>query len=1072
MKSLINIPHQPDARNCWFSDSRFQALDRKANGWTLVARVTEGISPESDFDAEKDLSEGPLTEVEVVEGGRVLLPCEVTPPISSDDTILVLFYRGTFGTPIYSIDERNGALRGGQHWSDEAVLGDRASLDLSARPPGLVVHPVRASDHDQYRCRVDYRSNPTRNVRIQLHVVVPPRRLTVVSEAGLEVSGIIGPYPVGASLTLHCRAENGRPPPQVSWWSKATLLDDLIEDRRGEVTLNTLTLEALTRADLYRLLTCQAVNSNLSTPTAVTLTIDMTFPPVSVKIGVPTDSLAEGERYRLLCESSGSRPTAKITWWKDGMLMTDATTQVFQEGNVSRSTLQLTPILADHDRYISCRAENPLLTSQVIEDVLKLDVRYKPRLSLAAGQNLDMEDIKEGDDVYFECGIEANPRVYKVQWFHDGRELSHNVTAGVIKSNQSLVLQRVNRGSTGEYSCSASNLEGSGDSNSVQLSVKFAPTCRSGQKVVYGAGKNEQLNVTCSVEAHPEPTAFRWAFNSSSEVTEIASSKTWVLGDGLSQVSYTPRSHLEYGSLLCWASNHVSRQVQPCIYHIIHASPPDPVNNCTVENISSTGVGIRCQAGWDGGLSQTFTLSASHARAHTSAHQAKKDPRVLANTSTSPRPEFSLTGLQPGTEYVLTILGVNKKGQSEPVRLAIFTLKDVAEKRTSPGVGVVGLTPIVGVVAGVVSSVMVTCVVMVLVVRSRRRRLPRPEVKMVYDKGASSPSQVRGQQAPTLENEDPDLIPVNHDQQMKETTGDYMAEDLLEEQQQQQQQQQQHRLQQHELQHHDLQHHDMQLRGLQQHSGVQDSFADSDLSTGRPVDGDLQSDLQQADPIVQQPYGAYYMNPSRLLRQASLPTRENDPLLLLGHTMGAAATPAGCTSPPGGYPPHLSSSHTLSSYSHDMSSAPKSPSYPHDISAVHTPLSYHRDARFPSSMSAFPREECLLPREESLLPREDSLLPHPYSHHHSTTTLPKSYSRDLVPLSYAQGIPSRAFAHHRLSLGRSDMLSLERVSPALSSNRRGSTSIVTPERESPLGPLIGPLCRADDIDSSQRESSV
>lgn len=106
-----------------------------------------------------------------------------------------------------------------------------------------------------------------------------------------------------------------------------------------------------------------------------------------------------------------------------------------------------------------------------------------------------------------------------------------------------------------------------------------------------------------------------------------------------------------------------------------------------MENISSSGVGVRCQAGWDGGLAQTFTLSVTHARGHTSRghHARKAAPRVLANTSTAPRPEFALSGLEPGTEYLLTIMGVNGKGQSEPVRIAVVTLKDVAEKRTSPG---------------------------------------------------------------------------------------------------------------------------------------------------------------------------------------------------------------------------------------------------------------------------------------------------------------------------------------------------------------------------------------------------
>lgn len=63
----------------------------------------------------------------------------------------------------------------------------------------------------------------------------------------------------------------------------------------------------------------------------------------------------------------------------------------------------------------------------------------------------------------------------------------------------------------------------------------------------------------------------RWAFNSSSEVMDIPGSRVRAVGKGRSQVSYTPRRHQDYGSLLCWATNDVGVQRQPCIYHVIHA---------------------------------------------------------------------------------------------------------------------------------------------------------------------------------------------------------------------------------------------------------------------------------------------------------------------------------------------------------------------------------------------------------------------------------------------------------------------------------------------------------------------
>lgn len=42
-----------------------------------------------------------------------------------------------------------------------------------------------------------------------------------------------------------------------------------------------------------------------------------------------------------------------------------------------------------------------------------------PVVSLKMGSTLNPGDIKEGDDVYFECNIRANPKAYKLSWFHN-----------------------------------------------------------------------------------------------------------------------------------------------------------------------------------------------------------------------------------------------------------------------------------------------------------------------------------------------------------------------------------------------------------------------------------------------------------------------------------------------------------------------------------------------------------------------------------------------------------------------------------------------------------------------------
>jgi hypothetical protein len=42
-----------------------------------------------------------------------------------------------------------------------------------------------------------------------------------------------------------------------------------------------------------------------------------------------------------------------------------------------------------------------------------------PMTSLQYGANLNPNSIKEGDDIYFECIVQARPQVTKLQWYQN-----------------------------------------------------------------------------------------------------------------------------------------------------------------------------------------------------------------------------------------------------------------------------------------------------------------------------------------------------------------------------------------------------------------------------------------------------------------------------------------------------------------------------------------------------------------------------------------------------------------------------------------------------------------------------
>ncbi|CAG2103872.1 unnamed protein product [Medioppia subpectinata] len=114
-------------------------------------------------------------EQQAVLGSSVSLPCEITAPgMSTDSVTLILWYRGDdiSGAPIYSIDarSRNTPLESAKHFIADDYEG-RAVFDISVRPALLKLGPIVDTDGGQYWCRVDFRWTRTTISSVLLSVV-------------------------------------------------------------------------------------------------------------------------------------------------------------------------------------------------------------------------------------------------------------------------------------------------------------------------------------------------------------------------------------------------------------------------------------------------------------------------------------------------------------------------------------------------------------------------------------------------------------------------------------------------------------------------------------------------------------------------------------------------------------------------------------------------------------------------------------------------------------------------------------------------------------------------------------
>uniref|UniRef100_A0A1S4GDZ3 Sidestep protein n=1 Tax=Anopheles gambiae TaxID=7165 RepID=A0A1S4GDZ3_ANOGA len=758
---------------------------------------------------------GPLIDVQTAVGLDVSLPCDLLPTtmaMMTDKVYLVIWYKEGNTKPIYSFDARGKSLQQAIHWSDEAVLKSKAYFYYDTNPPALRIKGVKQEDAGLYRCRVDFHKSPTKNCRIQLDVLVPPAKITILDEQGAAVlNNVVGPYRENADINMTCISSGGQPAPKVTWWREHALLDDSYLVLPDGTVKNVLYLEKLSRHDLHSVYTCQASNGHVVPPLSSAVKLDMKLPPLYVRMQGLRETLTAGVKTQVSCTTAGSRPAPSVVWTKGSSVIRGSSQTTSNDGNVTVSELVFVPGPEDNEKSITCsisysEGDGPTV---LLKDTHVLNVKHVPVISLALGAPLNSQNLMEGSDVYLECDIKANPPVKKIEWFHNNKLLQS--ARGIIVSNQTLVLQSITKSTHGEYMCRASNSEGTVNSNQLYLDIKYPPVCKSEAQIIRAAVK-QTVNITCDIDANPMPNLlFRWQFNNSlesmlelppytnveSEAANLALAEidleTNHMGPSLEEMVRKKLERLEhsvrqqqlqqqqqhhhhllhsgshkeevplvdgqlymyrvdtfnsFGTITCTATNSYG-QSGHCAYHILVADVPDPIKSCTVSNVTAYTVHISCVAGKDGGIPQQF---------HIDVFEESK--RKLLQSVSYQSPEMLLKKLPSDTKFIIKITPYNLQGTAPTsYRVKAQTLP-APLLRTAPSKAVlVQLTPLLGALVGAAVTLCLVALCIIVFVKFKTKKKHHQTASTEQDKGSAEPLSRNIGSHSSIDDKNPDVIP-------------------------------------------------------------------------------------------------------------------------------------------------------------------------------------------------------------------------------------------------------------------------------------------------------------------------
>nr|QRF78340.1 Nephrin [Phoronopsis harmeri] len=606
--------------------------------------------------------------------------------------------------------------KGDKHVNPDAVtevLGNRATSNIDI--------PVKADDNlAEYKCNVtNSASDKALITSVVLHVLFHPSEVTITPE----------PHPAkaGQKMNITCKSGSSNPASSLMWLKNGSPIDHSEYKSGGNVTsdyggVSTISyLEIVPTADDDNLeYGCRATNNKLKRSTEDAIKLDVLYKPQFIG-APPTITIQEGSDYIINMTATANPAPSAYTWYKNGEKLKLVPMRKRRDLEVAHfsatdALLNITGAKKEDAGSYKCEATN---AEGTMAHEFQLVVQYAAIISKITTPLME----NAGQAITLECQVDSMPVVTAdmVKWTRDGYDMARTAMSfDATTKTAKLTIASVVKGDTGNFTCTANNKIGAPAVKNAELVIKYKPEiAKSPQNSKSAAEIDSQGLVVCKAEGAPPPT-FTWEKNG---VALVNGSKYLMQRDKIDTVHYNGVLRVvnvtwnDYSEYKCTATNELGQDEYGIT--LDGTSAPDPPTDIKLVNYTHNAITLKWKGGFDGGLAQTYMVRYRPTKALSKGY-------TFAEAF---HPVYTVTGLQLGVEYELTVRGRNSKGHSayQEKGIVVTTSSVLPAEKTAPEeVEEVPLVIILSVtIVGVLLLILNIFLIMFFIRRRRKNKMDK-----------------------------------------------------------------------------------------------------------------------------------------------------------------------------------------------------------------------------------------------------------------------------------------------------------------------------------------------------------